>query len=191
MLFIYKLYFIVVSFAYTILLRFFNHLKLINLSNGFSTSIVVVTLWSFLVILITKIIKLINLCTLNQTYIPLVILYNNLNVLLNFVWWDQSWVFIGETDIEAETPILWPPDVESWLICKDPDAGKDWGQEEKGMTEDEMVGWHHWHNEHGFGWTPGFGNGQGGLACCGSWGRKESDMTEQLKWTELNWIFLL
>ena len=85
MLFIYKLYFIVVSFAYTILLRFFNHLKLINLSNGFSTSIVVVTLWSFLVILITKIIKLINLCTLNQTYIPLVILYNNLNVLLNFV----------------------------------------------------------------------------------------------------------
>ena len=84
-LFIYKLYFIVASFAYTILFRFFNHLKLINLSNGFSTSIAVMTLWSFLVILITKIIKLINLCTLNQTYIPLVILYNNLNVLLNFV----------------------------------------------------------------------------------------------------------
>ena len=66
---------------------------------------------------------------------------------------DQSWVFIGRTDVEAETPILWPPDVESWLILKDPDAGQDWGREEKGMTEDEMVGWHHWLNGHGFGWT--------------------------------------
>ena len=96
---------------------------------------------------------------------------------------DQSWVFIWRTDVEAETPILWPPDAKSWLIWKDPDAGKDWGQE-KGMTEDEMVGWHHQHNGHGFGWTPGVGDGQGGLACCGSWGRKESDTTEQLNWTE-------
>ena len=78
---------------------------------------------------------------------------------------DQSWVFIGRTDVEAETPILWPPDEKSWLIWKDPDAGKDWGQEEKGMTEDEMVGWHHQHNGHGFGWTLGVGDGQGGLAC--------------------------
>ena len=102
---------------------------------------------------------------------------------------DQSWVFIGSTAVEAETPILWSPDAESWLICKDPDAGKDWGQEEKGMTEDEMVGWHHWHNGHGFGWTSGVGDGQGGLACCGSWGRKVSDTTERLNWTELNdWI---
>ena len=98
---------------------------------------------------------------------------------------DQSWVFIGRTDAEAETPILWPPDVKSWLIWKDSDAGKDWGQEEKGTTEDEMVGWHHQLDGHGFGWTPGVGNGQGGLACCGSWGRKESDATELLNWTEL------
>ena len=98
---------------------------------------------------------------------------------------DQSWVFIGRTDAEAETPILWPPDVKNWLIGKDPDAGKDWGQEEKGTTEDEMVGWHHRHNGHGFGWTPGVGDGQGGLACCNSWGCKESDTTEQLNWTEL------
>ena len=98
---------------------------------------------------------------------------------------DQSWVFIGRTDTEAETPILWPPDVKSWLIWKDPGAGKDWGQEEKGTTEDEMVGWHHRHNRHGFGWTPGVGDGQGGLACWGSWDRKESDTTERLNWTEL------
>ena len=97
---------------------------------------------------------------------------------------NQSWVFIGRTDAEAETPILWPPYAKSWLIWKDPDAGKDWGQE-KGMTEDEMVGWHHWHNGHGFGWTPGVGDGQGGPACCGSWGHKDSDTTEGLNWTEL------
>ena len=102
---------------------------------------------------------------------------------------DQSWVFIGRTDVEAETPILWPPDVKNWLIWKDPDAGKDWGQEEKGMAEDEMVGWHHRLNGHEFGWTPGVGDGQGGLVCCSSWGHKESDTTEWLNWTELNWIF--
>ena len=95
---------------------------------------------------------------------------------------DQSWVFIGRTDAEAETPILWPPDVKSWLIWKDPDAGKDWGQEEKGTTQDVMVGWHHQLNGHQFGWTLGVGDGQGGLACCSSWGRKESDATEQLNW---------
>ena len=98
---------------------------------------------------------------------------------------DQSWVFFGRTGVEAETPILWLPDAKSWLIWKDPDAGKDWGQEEKGMTEDEMVGWHHRLNGHEFGWTPGVGDGQGGLACCGSWGRKESDTTERLNWTEI------
>ena len=99
---------------------------------------------------------------------------------------DQSWVFIGRTDVEAETPILWPPDGKSWLIGKGPDAGRNWGQE-KGTTEDEMVGWHHWLDGYGSGWTPGVGDGQGGLACCGSWGCKESDTTEQLNWTELNW----
>ena len=98
---------------------------------------------------------------------------------------DQSWVFIGRTNIEAETPILWPPDVKIWLIWKDPDAGKDWGQEEKGTTENKMVGWHHQINGHGFGWTPGVGDGEGGLACCGSWCRKELDMTERLNWTEM------
>ena len=97
---------------------------------------------------------------------------------------DQSWVFIGRTNVEAETPILWPPDVKSWLIWKDPDAGKDRRREEKGMKEDETVGWHHWLNGHEFGWTPGVAVGQGALACCGSWGRKELDMTERLNWTE-------
>ena len=101
----------------------------------------------------------------------------------------QSWVFIGRTDVEAETPILWPPDAKSWLIGKDPDAGRDWEQEEKGRTEDEMVGWYHWLNGHGFGWTVGVGDGQGVLVCCGSWGHKESDMTERLNWTDAkNWL---
>ena len=94
---------------------------------------------------------------------------------------DQSWVFVGRTDVEAETPILWPPDAKSWLIWKDPDAGKDWGQ-------DKMLGCHHLLNGHGFWWTPGVGGGQGGLVCCGSWGRKELDTTERLKW--LNWTEL-
>ena len=97
---------------------------------------------------------------------------------------DQSWVLIGRTDAEAETPILWPPDMKNWLIGKDPDAGRDWGQEEKGMTEDEMAGWHHRLNGREFEWTPGVGDGQGGLACCDSRGRKESDRTEWLNWTE-------
>ena len=98
---------------------------------------------------------------------------------------NQSWIFSGRTDIEAETPMLWLPDVKSWLIWKDPDAGRDWGQEEKGTT-DEMVGWHHWHNGHGFGWTPGVDDRQRGLVCCSSWDRKESDTTEWLNWTENN-----
>ena len=95
---------------------------------------------------------------------------------------DQSWVFTGRTDVEAETPIVWPPDVKCWLILKDPDARRDWRQEEKGMTEDEMVGWHHRLNGRGFGCTPGVGDGQGGLACYSSWGLKELDRTEWLNW---------
>ena len=83
---------------------------------------------------------------------------------------DQSWVFIGRSD------------VKSWVIWRDPDTGKDWGQEKKGTTKDEMVGWHHQLNGHGFGWTSGVGDGQGGLVCCGSWGRRESDTTEWLNW---------
>ena len=94
---------------------------------------------------------------------------------------DQSWVFIGRTDAEAETPVLWPPHVKSWLIGKDPDSGRDWGQEKKGTTEDEMAGWHHWLDGHEFG---GVGDGQEGLVCCDSWGRKVWDMTERLNWTE-------
>ena len=97
---------------------------------------------------------------------------------------DQSWVFIGRTDAEAETPVLWPPHVKSWLIGKDSDAGRDWGQEEKGTTEDEMAGWHHWLDERDSEWTPGVGDGQGGLACCDSWSCKESDTTELLNWTD-------
>ena len=97
---------------------------------------------------------------------------------------DQAWMFIGRTDAEAETPILWPRDAKSWLFWKDPNAGKDWRWEGKGMTENEMVGWHHRLNGHGFRWTPGVGDGQGGLACCGLWGCKESDMTKRLNWTD-------
>ena len=97
---------------------------------------------------------------------------------------DQSWVFIRRTDAEAETPIVWPPDAKSWLLWKDPDAGKDWGQEEKGMTEDKMAGWHHWLVGRESEWTLGVGDGQGGLVCCGSWGHKELDMTEWLNWTD-------
>ena len=93
----------------------------------------------------------------------------------------QSWVFIGRNDAKAETPIPWPPHAKSWLTGKDPDAGRDWGQEEKGTTEEEMAGWHHWLNGHEFGWTAGVGDGQGGLACCDSWGLKELD-TEWLNW---------
>ena len=97
---------------------------------------------------------------------------------------DQSWVFIGRTDAEAETPILWPPDATSWLIWTDPDAGKDWRREEKGMTEDKMLGWHHWLNGHEFKKAPGVGDGHGGLACCSPPGCKETDMTEWLNWTD-------
>ena len=97
---------------------------------------------------------------------------------------DQSWVFIGRTHAKAETLILWPPDAKSWLIGKDSDAGRDWGQEVKGTTEDEMAGWHHWLDGHESEWTLGVGDGQGGLACCDSWRCKESDMTERLNWTE-------
>ena len=99
---------------------------------------------------------------------------------------DQSWVFIGRTDTEAETPILWPPHVKSWLIGRDFDVGRDWGQEEKETTEDEMAGWHHQFDGHEFEQTLGVGDGQGGLVCCDSWDRKESDMTEWLNWTELS-----
>ena len=101
---------------------------------------------------------------------------------------NQSWIFIGRTHAEAETPILWPPDVKSWLIWKDSDAGKDWRQE-KGTTEDELVGWYHWLNGDEFESIPGVDDGQGGLACCDSWSHKESDTTEQLNWTELNWTW--
>ena len=98
---------------------------------------------------------------------------------------DRSWVFFGRTDSKAETPILCPPHVKSWLIGKDSDAWRDWGKEEKRMTEDEMVGWHHWLDGHELEWTPGVGDGQGGPACCDSWDRKESDTTGRLNWTEL------
>ena len=99
---------------------------------------------------------------------------------------NQFLVFIGRTDVEAETPILWPPDAKRWLIGKDSDAGKDWRQEEKRTTEDEMVGWHHWLDGPEFEQALGVGDGQGSLVCCSPWGRKESDMSERLKWTELN-----
>ena len=92
----------------------------------------------------------------------------------------MNWFLLNMNGIS--TPTLWPPHAKSWLIGKDPDAGRDWGQEEKGTTEDEMAGWHHWLDGHEFEWTPGVGNGQGGLACCNSWGRKELDTSERLNW---------
>ena len=104
---------------------------------------------------------------------------------------NQSWLFIGRTDAEAETPILWPPDAKNWLIWKDPDAGKDWRQEEKGTTEDEMVEWHNWFDGHEFEQVPVVGEGQGSLACCSPWGFKELDMTVQLNWTDLKDVHFL
>ena len=98
---------------------------------------------------------------------------------------NQSWIFIGRTGIEAQTPILWPPDAKNWLIRKDPDAGKDWRWEAKGTTDNEMVGWHHQLNRHEFEKALGVGDGQGSLMCCSTWGCKELDTTEWLNWTEL------
>ena len=98
---------------------------------------------------------------------------------------DQFWIFIRRTDAEAAALVLWPPDAKNWLIWKDPDAGKDWRQEKKGTTEDEIVRWHHQLNGREFVQTPGVSDGQGGLACCSPWGPKASDMTEWLHWTEL------
>ena len=98
----------------------------------------------------------------------------------------QSWIFTGRTDAEAEAPILWPPDAKNWLIRKDPDAGEDWRREEKGMTEDEMVGWHYQLDAHEFEQALGVGDEQGSLVCCSPWGCKESDMTEWLNWTPLS-----
>ena len=97
---------------------------------------------------------------------------------------DRPWDFFGRNDAKAEAPVLWPPYVKSWLIGKDSDAGRDWGQEEKGSTEDEMAGWHHRLDGCEFEWTPGIGDGQGGLVCCDSWGHRELDITEQLNWTD-------
>ena len=100
---------------------------------------------------------------------------------------NQSWIFIRRIDAEADTPILWPPDAKSWLIGKDPHVGKDWRQEEKGTAEDEMVGWHHQLDEHEFEQALGTGDGEGSLACCCPRAHRESDIIEQLNWTELNW----
>ena len=97
---------------------------------------------------------------------------------------NQSWIFIGGVDAETEAPILWPPDEKNWLTGKDCDAGKERGQEEMGATENEMVGWHHWHNGHEFEQALGVGGAQRSLACCSPRGLKESDTTEQLNWTE-------
>ena len=97
---------------------------------------------------------------------------------------DQSWVFFGRNDAKAETPVPWPPHAKMWLIGKDSDAGRDWGQEEKGTTEDEMAGWCHRLDGCDFEWTLGLGDGKGDLAFCNSWGHKESDMTARLNWTD-------
>ena len=98
---------------------------------------------------------------------------------------NQSWILTGgKTDAETESPIIWPPDVKNWLIGKDPDVGKDWRQEEKESTEDDMAGWHNQLDGHEFEQASGVGDGQWNLACCSPWGHKESDMTEQLNWTE-------
>ena len=100
---------------------------------------------------------------------------------------NRSWIFIGRTDAEAETLILWPPDSKNWLTGKDPDAGKEWKQEEKGMTEDEMIGWHQWLDRHEFEQALGVGDEQGSLECCSTWGHKELNTTEWLNWTSCCW----
>ena len=100
---------------------------------------------------------------------------------------NQYWIFIGRSDAEAEAPILWPPDVQNWLTERDPDAGKDWGQEEKGMTEDEMVGWHHQLDGHEFEQALGVDDGQGNLVCCSPCSPIELDMTAWLNW--LNFMY--
>ena len=100
----------------------------------------------------------------------------------------QSWIFIGKTDAEVETPILWPLDMKNGLIGKDLNAGQDWRKEDKGITKDEMVGWHHWLDGHKFDQAPGVGDGQGSLMCCSPWGHKELDTTEWLSWTELSFL---
>ena len=109
---------------------------------------------------------------------------------------NQSWIFIGRTDAEVETPIIWSPVAKNWLTGENPDAGKHWRQEEKGMTEDEIVGWHHQLNGHEFEQAPGVGDGQGSLACCSPWGHKDSYTTEQLSSTNsfyyliaLSWVW--
>ena len=107
------------------------------------------------------------------------------------LWRDRPWDFFGRTDAKAETPVLWPPHAKSWLIGKDSDAGRDWGREEKGTTEDEMAGWHHWLDGCESAWTRGVGDGQGGLACCDSWDCKESDKTEWLIWSDIYIYFFL
>ena len=103
----------------------------------------------------------------------------------------QSWIFIGRTHAEAEAPIFWPPDVQNWLIGKDPDAGKDWRREEKGTTEDEIVGWHHQFNWHECEQALRVGDGQGSLLCCSPWGLKESNMTERQNWTDTKKLILI
>ena len=102
---------------------------------------------------------------------------------------DQPWDFFGRNYAKVETPVLWPLHAKSWLLGKDPDAGRDWGREEKGMTEDERAGWHHWLDGRESQWTPGVCDGQGGLACRNSWGRKELDMTEWLIWSDTVLVF--
>ena len=113
----------------------------------------------------------------------------SMNLTMTSPGFFSPWDFFGRNDAKAETPVLWPPHAKSWLFGKDSDAGRVWGQEEKGTTEDEMAGLHHWLDGRESQWTPGVGDGQGGLACCDSWGRKESDTAERLNWTELNCSF--
>ena len=131
--------------------------------------------------------RIINTCSYFCEYSPALIYLLSITNEIQTVHseGDQPWDFFGRHDATAETPVLWPPHAKSWFIGKDPDAGRDWGQEEKGMTEDEMAGWHHWLNGRESQWTLGVGDGQGGLACCDSWGCKESDTTERLIWSDL------
>ena len=135
--------------------------------------------------------------------------FHSSNHILNSGVGEDSWEFLGlQGDLTSPSerksvlnshwkdwcwscPILWPPDAKNWLLGKDPDAGKDWRQEEKGTTEDEMVGWHHRLNGHEFEEAPGVGDGQGSLACCSPWGCKEVDMTERVNWTESHvWFYV-
>ena len=161
-----------------------TYYSLLNPHYNFSSEILLVKsigMFSFLILPKQPLTMKITDCSFFTSLLKLSAMWSNQSILKEI----NPWIFTARTDAKAETPILWPPDGKNWLIGKHPDSGKDWRQEEKGTTNDEVAGWHQRLNGHEFEWTPGVGNGQGSLVCFSPWGHKKSDMTEQLNWTGL------